>query len=345
MPAGLEASADGTQVAFASSNADAWHRLGTDAKGAMTAQQALELAHLDNWDVRKVPVFGKVPTGDGPDDFTWVQIPQKFGIVRNDPFEPGMMNGLGTVGRYYEPVQNEDQADLLNTLVSESGAHFETAGSLDDGKRVFISMKLPSSILFDGLPVDESTELYLIALDSKDGSTSFQFVVSPIRPVCSNTVAAALANAKSRFRARHTKGSAKAHVLEARRILGLTFQYVEALDIELEKLVGQDYTDQQFQRLTASLYPTPKGVDPESAKATNMAAHRDSLRSIWDNSPTLTNIRGTRWGAYNAVTEYVDHYNPMRGAKGRDPEVSRALQVVSGFADKTKERAFALLAQ
>lgn len=331
MSANLEQSLDGSRVAFASSNADAWHRLGTDAKGAMTAQQALELAHLDGWDVRKAPAYAKVSTGPDDDDFEFVPIPNKWGVVRNNPFERSQIDGLGVVGRLYDPVQNEDQVGLLDTLVDESGAHFETAGSLDDGRRVFVSMKLPDSMMF------------LIALDSKDGSTSFQFIVSPVRPVCSNTVAAALAQAKSRFRARHTTGSARAHVLEARRILGLTFQYTDALNVGLEKLVGQEYSDQQFQRLTASLYPTPKGVEPDSPKAVNQAAHRDSLRSIWDDSPTLTNIRGTRWGAYNAVTEYVDHYNPMRGAKGRDPKVSRALQVVNGMADAVKERAFALL--
>lgn len=340
MPAGLDQSSDGTRVAFASSNADAWHRLGTDARGAMTAQQALDLAYLANWNVRKAPVFANVGSDDSP---IYVPIPEKFGVVRDNPFRPGEIDGLGVVGRYYEAVQNEDQADLLNTLVDKSGAHFETAGALDGGKRVFISMKLPESMMFNGLGSDERTDLYLIALDSKDGSSSFQFVVSPVRPVCSNTVAAALASAKSRFSARHTKGSARAHVLEARRILGLTFEYTDALNVELEALVGKEYTDQQFQRLTASLYPTPKGVETDSKKAQNQLQHRASLRSIWDDSPTLENIRGTRWGAYNAVTEYVDHYNPMRGAKGRDPEISRALQVVNGLADKTKERAFALL--
>lgn len=338
MPAGLDTDDTGTIAAFATANIDAWHRLGVTTQGCMTAQQALETAHLAGWDVRKVPAYAKV--GD-----EFVEIPDKWATVRNNPFHEGRVDPLGVVGRFYEPVQNEEQADLLNTLVDESGAHFETAGSLDGGRRVFVTMKLPDAIQFDGFGPEERTELYLCALDSKDGSASFQFVVSPIRWVCSNTVAAGLAQAKARFRARHTKGSARAHVLEARRILGLTFQYTDALALEMARLIEQEYTNQQFQRLTASLYPTPKDAEPDSAKAINQEEHRTALRTLWMESPTLTGIRGTRWGAYNAVTEYVDHFHPMKGAKGRAPEESRALQVVSGLADKMKERAFALLAQ
>lgn len=336
MSAGLDTDDTGTIASFASANTDAWHRLGVTTKGAMTAQEALEIAHLANWDVRKVPVFAKV-------DDEYVEVPQKWATVRDNPFHPGRVDALGVVGRYYEPVQNEDEADLLNTLVSESGAHFETAGALDGGRRVFVTMKLPDTILFNGLAAEERTELYLCALDSKDGSTSFQFVVSPIRWVCSNTVAAGLAQAKARFSARHTKGSAKSHVLEARRILGMTFQYTDTLSVAIQTMIEQEYTNAQFQRLTASLYPTPKDAEPDSSRAQHQAEHRDSLRTLWSESPTLEGIRGTKWAAYNAVTEYVDHYHPMRGAKGRDPEDSRALQVVSGLSDSMKERAFSLL--
>lgn len=338
MAADLDTDDTGKIAAFASANVDAWHRLGTTAKGAMTAHEALDLAHLSNWNVRKVPAYAKVG-----DDF--IPIEQKWATVRDNPFHEGRVDALGVVGRYYEPVQNEDEAEMLDTLVSESGAHFETAGSLDGGRRVFVTMKLPDTILFNGGGPADRTELYLCALDSKDGSTSFQFVVSPVRWVCSNTVAAGLASAKARFTARHTKGSAKTHVLEARRILGLTFQYTDALSLEIQRMVEQEYNDVQFQRLTASLYPTPKDAGPDTPRAKNQAEHRDTLRALWSSSPTLIGSRGTRWGAYNAVTEYVDHYHPMRGAKGRDPEESRALQVVSGMADKVKERAFALLNQ
>jgi hypothetical protein len=48
---------------------------------------------------------------------------------------------LGVVGRGYTPIQNEEHADLLD----ESGAHFETAGSIKGGRHVLLTMKLPDT--------------------------------------------------------------------------------------------------------------------------------------------------------------------------------------------------------
>lgn len=44
-------------------------------------------------------------------------------------YERGIPDVLGVVGKGYRPIQNAEHADLLSTLVDESGAHFETAGS------------------------------------------------------------------------------------------------------------------------------------------------------------------------------------------------------------------------
>ena len=114
---------------------DAWHRLGTVLGRAMTAEEALELAHLKGWNVRKLPLVGIEPTMDddgvGEDH---IVVPGKFATVRTNPVN-GFTEPLGVVGNQYVPVQNEDHTDLLNALVDESGAHFETAGALWGGRR------------------------------------------------------------------------------------------------------------------------------------------------------------------------------------------------------------------
>ena len=46
--------------------------------------------------------------------------------------------------------------------------------------------------------------------------------------------------------------------------------------------------------------------------------------------PTITPIAGTRWAAYNAVTEYLDHFQPVRGARtSRAAADTRALRAVT----------------
>ena len=65
--------------------------------------------------------------------------------------EEALPGFLGVVGEDYQVVQNEQVADMLDKLVDESGAHFETAGSLRGGRSVFVTMKLPESMKVAGV--------------------------------------------------------------------------------------------------------------------------------------------------------------------------------------------------
>ena len=43
----------------------------------------------------------------------------------------------------------------------------------------------------------------------------------------------------------------------------------------------------------------------------------------WISSPTIAPNAGTRWAAYNAVTEYVDHYSKVRGGDDHSARAAR----------------------
>ena len=124
---------------------DPWHRLGTTLEGeAFTAEQAMTLGHLGGWDVRKVPLSASEITADG---VTQMDVPG-FATVRTNPFTR-TPEALGVVGSAYHPLQNEEHADFLNRLADESGAIFDTAGSLRGGRQVFVTMRLPESLKAD----------------------------------------------------------------------------------------------------------------------------------------------------------------------------------------------------
>lgn len=319
-------------AAFVSAREDAWHRLGTTLDDTFDAETALRVAHLADWNVRKSPVFTEV-------EGVRLAVEGKHAIVRDNPFKPGVVDALGIVGNHYVPVQNEEHVDLLNALVDESGAHFETAGSLRGGREVFVSMKMPDTMLVGGIdPVD----LYLIARNSHDGSSSFEFMVSPVRVVCANTLAVASRLAKASFRARHVQGGARAAIQQARETLGLTFKFVEDFEAQVQRMIEAEYTDQQFTRLAASLYPTPENAKDVAKE--NARIHRANLTKLWRGSPTLKEVAGTRWAAYNTVTEYLDHVVDQRGKSGDALRDARATNVANGMTAPLKERAFDLLA-
>src|SRR5919206_826472 len=154
----LETYADGS-VGFVSAREHAWHRLGTVLPGTFDAAAAMSHAKLGGWQVRKEHLQAVAMTSDG---VSTLQVPGKYATVRTNPVT-GAPEVLGVVGESYTPIQNEEHCDLLDTLVDESGAHFETAGSLRGGRQVFLSMKLPETRTVGGV---DPISTYLAALNS-----------------------------------------------------------------------------------------------------------------------------------------------------------------------------------
>jgi len=163
----------------------------------MTARDALDAAHLSNWNVRKMALqVTQKPTltKDGVTTPSPLAVPDYYATVRTNPVHGGL-DVLGVVGSKYEPVQNEASCELLDAITDESGAHFETAGALRGGRETFITMKLPNTMVFDGS--QDRTEFYLAALNSHDGSSAWRGLITPVRIVCANTQSAAIGSAKA----------------------------------------------------------------------------------------------------------------------------------------------------
>jgi phage/plasmid-like protein (TIGR03299 family) len=324
----IEEFADGSS-AFFSAREVAWHKLGTITPDALTAKDALETAQLD-WVVKvtEQSIFSKV------DDKT-IQLNDKYLTYRDHP-KTGL-SALGVVGNRYTPIQNLEAFDFLNHIADESGASFETAGSLNGGARVFMTMKFPESMkLASGQDVIDN---YIMAVNSHDGSSSFTVAVTPIRAVCTNTVRLALNSAVSKISLKHTAG-ASAKVQQARETLGIVFKYQEEFEQEVERLLSEKFTDTQYKKFVEVLIPEPK--DESSIRKENSVEKvRSELMALWK-APTQAIVANTKWAAYNAVVEYSDWVKPVRG--GEDKQELRAEKIILGNGEKLKQKAQLLLA-
>lgn len=315
----LEILADGSAAMF-SHRILPWHRLGTVVDTAPTSAEALKLAHLD-WDVTTEPVY--VMTADG-----FVPIDSRRATVRPNP-DTGAAEVLGVVGTSYTPIQNVEAFEFLDTLVAESDAPitYETAGSLQNGRRIFMSMKVPHDVKVAG----ESVDLYLLATTSHDGSDAFRVAVTPVRPVCMNTVVAGLRRARQSWSVRHTT-NVRSRISEAQSTLRLTFAYADALEAEAAALYETAVTDKQFANVVAKFLPIDSDASDLVRDAQNK--RREQVAGLWDAS-TQNGIRGTAWGVYNTLTEWVDW-----GRTVRNPEQKMTLLDRRGVA--LKSRAFEL---
>jgi phage/plasmid-like protein (TIGR03299 family) len=323
----IEQFADGSS-AFFSNREVAWHKLGTVTDGAQTAQDALKIAQLDS--VVKVSENYISTTVDGQT----ITLPDRYLTYRNHP-KTGL-SALGVVGNRYTPIQNSEAFEFLNHIADESGAVFETAGSLNNGARVFMSMKMPNTMQLAG--GQDTVDSYIMATNSHDGTTAFTVAVTPVRVVCTNTVRLALSQAQATIKLRHTAG-ATAKVQQARETLGLVWKYQEAFQLEVENLISQPFSNSDFKQFVDKLVPNPK--EDASQRVKNYALDtRSALTGLWM-APTQQNVVGTKWAAYNAVAEYEDWAKPVRGGENKD--VLRAERIVNGGSETLKQKAQLLL--
>jgi phage/plasmid-like protein (TIGR03299 family) len=332
----LDQAPDG-RTAFAAANTHAWHRLGVLTLGAMTARRALEKAHLTGWQVRKRELqTAPILTEDG--FLPGQPIPGQYATVRTSPWT-GKEEVLGVVGSRYHVIQNEEHTDMLDRLVDVSGAYYETAGALRGGREVFVSMKLPEQIKIGDV---DDIDLYITALNSHDGSSPYRVLAAPIRVECANTQAAAIAMARQSFSIRHTSGAAS-QIAAAREALGLTYRYMEAFQQEAEQMIQQTITDAAFNEIVKDLFPEPEAGSRPST-VTRWKDTMDSLNHLFSDASTNANIRGTRWAAYQSVTEHIDHYAvTSRVPEGMTIHTARAMRALGAPAVAVKERAFDLL--
>lgn len=331
---------NGTEAAFFSARETPWHGLGTITTEAQTAEDALRIAHLD-WQVSKQPLFAHLTESHFEDDTdresehthkgAMLTVPDKFATVRTNPFT-GQPEVLGVVGRDYTVVQNDANAAFLNALVDESGAHFETAGSLRDGRQVFITMKAPEGLLIGG---QDAVDQYLVATNSHDGTKAFSVMVTPTRVVCANTLRMAVAGAKASFSTRHTR-HAKDRVEEAQQALGVMWDYSKHFKVEADKMVDTSLTDSEFDRIVNRLDLFKPGKDQTERQERQRQEQLSAIQDVYHNAPTQQTIKGTRWGGYNAVTEYLDWKYPVRG-----DETARMERIATGgWLDKAKQDAY-----
>lgn len=307
----------------------AWRTIGQETIGALTAQQAIEMAGLDTT-VTKQPCFAFV-------NGQYVEVEDKWVTGSPHPIKKELWRPHGVVGNSYEVVQNAEQFEMLDAIVDESGSHYETAGSLGNGNVVFVTMKMPTSLKFNG--GEDVVDLYLFAQNSHDGTKAFTIAVTPIRLVCTNQLRAAVNNAKSVIRLKHTK-NVMAKVTEARDALKLTFEYVDEFEREVKELISQSMTTNQFVDFAKS-YAGAK-VDANKSTLDRREKMVEQLVALW-NAPTQEVAGKNKWGAYNAVTEYVDWFSGVRNTKSSNEEMSRAFRQLSVNADNAKNRAFQML--
>ena len=118
---------------------------------------------------------------------------------------------------------------------------------------------------------------------------------------------------------------------EARRVLGLTFDYMNDFETLATDLFQTEITNAQFDKLVATIYPAKD--DADKMATTKYTKQIDAIHNLYKVAKTQDGIRGTKWGALNALTEFVDYYRTAR--TGNDDSL---MANASGLAVSTKAK-------
>ena len=265
-----------------------WHGLGVRVEEAPTSADALRLAGLD-WEVLQEPIFTEA--GDAIAGY-------RVNVRDRD------RKALGVVSDRYKVIQNREAFAFTDALLG-SGVRYETAGSLQAGKKVWLLARLPREYIIAG----ERISPYLVFSNSHDGSGAVRVALTPVRIVCNNTLNLALEKASRSWAMIHT-GNINSKIQEAENTLFMAEKYMDSLGKEFERLRKQKITESQLKEYVGQLLPLDKGATAVQGKNI-MKVREDMFRRYYD-APDLRGVGNNAYRFINAVSDFATHAAPLR---------------------------------
>ena len=265
-----------------------WHGLGTCVEEALSSEEALRESGLD-WNVIQRPIM----------------------TASYDPIQGYKANVrdsdnriLGVVTDRYKVVQNHEAFAFTDALLGE-GVKYETAGSLGEGKKIWMLAKLPEKYIIGG----ENIDPYLVFSNTHDGSGAIKVAMTPIRVVCQNTLNFALNSAKRIWTTIHV-GNLARKMDEAHCTLSLANDYMSKLGAEFERLRRIRMSDAKVMEYIEMLLPMDE--DPTPIHQKNISQVRDDLKMRYFDAPDLKDVGKNAYRFVCAVSDFATHAKPLR---------------------------------
>lgn len=304
-----------------------WHNLGARRDTLMTPAEALHEGGLD-WDVIKEPLL--VQHADG----TFDQLRDWVATVRSSDGLP-----LGAVKPSYPVINNAELLDFLMAVTRVAAGNtkariVEAAGSLYNAKIVWFLLRLPDLI---DLGLGGTIEPYVVIASSHNATLKPTLKNTPTRVECANTLDMAIAGHGNTFAFKHTRGW-RDNLPQAEEALGLSDAYLKAFERQARALIKARMTRHELDAYVQALFPAR--VEDEVPRRTQN--RRDGVIALLA-ADNLANVRLTKWAAYNATADWIDHAGTFRETDTGSRDDNRAYSILTGQASSLKARALAIL--
>ena len=266
-----------------------WHGLGEKVSNDLTPMQMMQKAGVD-WKVRKVPT---VAMYDGEIIETGTEA-----LIResdNSVLAP-------MVGQNWEPIQNDEAFNFFNEFCLAGDMEMHTAGSLQDGKYVWVLAKIKES--FDVLGKDQ-VDNYMLFSNPHIYGKSANVRMTPVRVVCNNTlnmsmnmesVNEAVINHRRKFDADAVK-----------QTMGLAHEKFEQYRDAANFLATKRYTQDNLVTFLNTVFPAANTKRKVVTEVKDLSTTAKKTLEVMDTQPGAELFPGTFWNALNAVTYMTDH--------------------------------------
>jgi phage/plasmid-like protein (TIGR03299 family) len=210
---------------------------------------------------------------------------------------------LGVVGPRYTVLQNRDAFAWFTPFLEAREAALHTAGSLRDGARVWVLAKLNREPLVIA-PGDE-VEKYLLLSHGHDGSLAVRVGFSPVRVLCSNTLAMAhRSDASKLIRIKHTR-DVLTNLANVREIVDAANAEFTANAEQYRVLARKSINQADLRKYVRRVLK----VDDQEQVSTRTLNQIEEIIRLCETGRgnDLPSIRNTLWSSYNGVSEYLGY--------------------------------------
>lgn len=296
---------------------------------------------LLNWEPLEVPNANLIPVSLEDQFDTIIDgLPYKVSvrdgkkaIVRSDTHAPlGVFNDTYD-GRGYKGLMQWTQDTLHGSMTNYA------TGLLSGGAKFFTQFGLDET-LHDGKSGLDFLPFVLFQ-SSLDGSLANSWSAGSLIAICDNMFAgikATAANAGRQLKLKRSRyGLSESRMTDLRSVLGVMELETQSMTDFLHSTVDIEVSVPQFDRVLDLVIPKA-GEGASKTAQTKSNNRRDSVRSLYFNSPMVEPWNGTAFGVIQAFNTYEHHAKTVRGATKVERVFDRVLKGDMAESDTTVVR-------
>jgi len=250
-------------------------------------------------------------------------VPDHVAIVNQDTGQY-----LGTVGSGWEPVQPQTVYELANDLIESTNGKINGCFSMMNNAIMGISFQLAKKEYIEGDPID----LNFIMVNSFNGTHGVAGHSTTNRIACMNQ-----ANTSNRvYSLKHTKFVLN-RIEIVKNILKFYENEIKNFDEKMMHLINTRMNDSEAIEWFKSLFPKPKSPTGETRIEKQVGIFIDCLMN--GRGSHISGVRGTSYGAFQALTEYINHRKPVKIHNDRDEDEVKFQSIHFGAGNTLTQKA------